>query len=493
MATIIDEITAQNVGPVEHLSLPVPAGGGVIEITGRNGAGKSELIDAVGALAGGKCDVTRRDGTQEGKLSGMGVTIRFRGRVSRSGELEAESLEGKLSPADLVDPKLKTPEAADERRIKALLQLAGVEADATLFHELVGGQAEFERLVTPSAIETDDLILMASRIKRDIEGKARAAEATAENAKARSDAARKAVESIDLEVPDDQATLQAALEQAIAADAKLKADAEARQTAIDKAATARAYLSDAEAEYSGPTVDQAKQEVDAATRERDAADRAFEEAKQRLEAARVRYNLARSDLQTAEGHANTIASWRTQIDAAANVQPVDPAELAAARDSVVKAREAVERGAVVRNAKAQLKAAEASREEARQSQQQAEFLRSCAKGTDDVLSSQVGKLNCPLTVKTIDGKTRLVLQTGRGETFYSDLSHGERWTIALDIAIAAVGERGLIPVQQEAWESLDYEHQVQIDKQCRAAKVWLVTARASRKGESNELRAEVFS
>ena len=116
--------------------------------------------------------------------------------------------------------------------------------------------------------------------------------------------------------------------------------------------------------------------------------------------------------------------------------------------------------------------------------QEAIDLRAKAKQTDEVLSEIVSTLSgCPLTV--IEG--RLSTQTKRGPTFYADLSMGERWRIALEIAIAAVGEGGLLVIPQEAWEGLDPQNREAIAKQAKAARVVILTAECY----DSELSAEM--
>ena len=83
---------------------------------------------------------------------------------------------------------------------------------------------------------------------------------------------------------------------------------------------------------------------------------------------------------------------------------------------------------------------------------------------------------------------RLVTDTARGVTFYSELSMGERWRIALDLAADQVGEGGIIVVPQEAYESLDPQARDAIHKHAVARRVVVLTAEATDGG----LRAEVY-
>ena len=163
MSTAIEEITITNVGPIERASFPFIREGGVIVLRGPQGAGKSITLDALNAAATGKGRVPVKDGELRGEVNAFGVTMTIGKSTRRSGEPEVVSLEGKLSAADLVDPGIAAPEAADARRIKALIQLANVKPSAELFHKLIqGGREEFEKLVTPATLESDDLVVMAA-------------------------------------------------------------------------------------------------------------------------------------------------------------------------------------------------------------------------------------------------------------------------------------------------------------------------------------------
>ncbi|MEQ1891052.1 MAG: hypothetical protein ABL998_00800, partial [Planctomycetota bacterium] len=68
-----------------------------------------------------------------------------------------------------------------------------------------------------------------------------------------------------------------------------------------------------------------------------------------------------------------------------------------------------------------------------------------------------------------------------------ELSHGERWTIALDVGIDAVGENGLLSIAQEAWEGLDIAHRQQIAEHARRRKAVVLTAEATMSDLSTEV------
>ena len=97
----------------------------------------------------------------------------------------------------------------------------------------------------------------------------------------------------------------------------------------------------------------------------------------------------------------------------------------------------------------------------------------------------VARSGSPLRVEA----GRLVLDTHRGATYFADLSHGERWKIALDIGIDAVGENGVLTIPQEAYESLDPVNRRSIAEHVYGRGVVIITAEAS---EDEVLTAEVF-
>ena len=70
-----NEVAIKNIGPIESLRLPVTPGK-ITVLTGANGAGKSQALDAVDALATGRKKLANRDGTTGGVAAGYGVRIK---------------------------------------------------------------------------------------------------------------------------------------------------------------------------------------------------------------------------------------------------------------------------------------------------------------------------------------------------------------------------------------------------------------------------------
>jgi hypothetical protein len=180
----------------------------------------------------------------------------------------------------------------------------------------------------------------------------------------------------------------------------------------------------------------------------------------------------------------TLASWRAAIEAAADVEPIAPELLQQAADDVTAAREALERAAVVRESIKHLSEVEQHMRAAAEHRQKADWLRDAGKATDDVLSDLVGRLGVALRVS---GGRLVTDHPVRGETFYSELSMGERTKMALTIATDAVGPNGVIVVAQEFWEGLDPDNRRMVAEHMLEAGVVGITAEAA----LGELRAEV--
>ena len=212
-----NDITLQNVGAISHAVVPLSEEGGVTVFRGRNGCGKSIGLDTISALASGRGKLPPlRDGQKTGLVSGFGSRIDLRLAGSRRGggkpELVVESIEGKFSISDLVNPNIQDPKAADKARLKALITLLGVDATPDLFVPLFESREDFDKNVSKSSTDTTDPILMAERVKRDIEEKARIEEDRARRAFAEHDAMTVGAEYDPADIIDDMTAYYAELD-----------------------------------------------------------------------------------------------------------------------------------------------------------------------------------------------------------------------------------------------------------------------------------------
>lgn len=485
-------IQLENIGPIARASFPYLPEGGLIVLRGPQGAGKTISLGALESAVTGKGRPPIKNGERFGRVEAFGVTMVVAKSTQRSGEPEVSVLDGRLSVADLVDPGIKSADAADSHRIKALVSIAGIKPSAELFYPLAGSREEFEAVVSPKATEGDDLVASAERIKREFEAAARKEEDRAEHAEGRARGAREAAAGVDAGAQCDPDALQADLEAAIRVETGLKSQHAAHEKAALVARQAQDQLEDAEAGYQGLTLTQAltleaeaKNAASAAEQAVRAAEEALTRARSQHEAARVALSTAITGRKTAEQHESMVKQWRDQIGA--SIPPDAPAnQIADAGKKVAAARQAVEQGALIRKARQHLTDAEQHGETGAAHRRKAMQLREAAKGIDKVLSDAVAQTGSPLRVEN----ARLVLDTPAGKKLFAELSDGERWMLALDIAIDAIGERGFIPIPQWAWGELQPANKKAVARHLRERGVTGYTAEAT---DDEGLTAEVFS
>ena len=490
-----EKIEVTNIGPIEHVPIPIPAGGGVVVLRGANGAGKTVAIEAVESLVSGKGNVPRRDGTKRGSVEWGDAIMSVSSRNTRKGELEVSSLAGRMDIAEFVDPRMKDPVAGDSRRIKALVNLMGIEPRLDLFDDhLANGE---NRIFSPDseacdkAMAEQDLVGLVATIKREIEVEARAAEKQSDRAVGQHKAAMDSIGDINLAAPSDSDELQAELESAIQAESKILERASSAAGQLKAAAEAREKLEAIDVDHTGPTVAEAETFLEESARafhdQKQIVDNIkgqLAEAEQQLDKSNLEFEHRTALLSAAKKHEATTASWRQSIEESQGVAMPPHADLDAAAGRVQGAREALENGAMVRKAKEQSEAAKVYKQEARDAGKKAEQLRDAAKSCESVLSDAVSEASDLLWVD--DG--RLMLKTDRGETYFDELSHGERWKVALDIAIERVGSGGIIPVVQEAWEGLQPLNRKRIAEQVKRYGVTILTAEC----DDGALRAEAI-
>ena len=484
-------IEIKDIGPVSNITIAVPDNGGICVLKGRNGTGKSRSLDAIEATISGRGKLNVRDGALRGEVSAFGAKITVGRSTLRSGELEVVSLEGRMSVAELVDPQIKSPDAADAKRIKALIQVSGSSTPTVEeFYDIVGGREEFDLHVGANAAAADDYVQMADRIKRALESSARKQEDAAENLEGR---ARGVLEqsAAPINVEMDASVLQSQLEASVKTLQSLQSqrDEHYRQVGKDKATrekitklresagvldleglTAEAKERRSIREEWESTIEKIRNELTAAQDQLAHSTREESEAIRKLEST---LNVSNSIEQLE----STLASEMTA--------DIDEDDLANATEAVLESRRAIENGALARQAVEKRKQAEGHAAEAGKLRKKAASLRVAAQETDGVLSRLVGQ-SCSL-LRVEHG--RLVLGTRRGTTYYADLSHGERWKVALDIAIHALGENGVLVIPQDAWEGLDQIARSEIANHLAERGVVAITAEC---GLQEKIVAETF-
>lgn len=495
------DVLIENIGPIEHLAFPAPPGS-IVVLRGCNGVGKSQALAAVDALTTGNSKLSGRDGTTGGTARGFGVKIAVgRGGANRrSGDLVVESIEDRLNIADLVDPGLKDPVAADGRRIRALVQLSGVTPSLSLFEGLLG-EGRLVALVPEEAAQASDLVDMAARVKRALEAHARKKEDEATGLRRDAEAKVATTQGIDLTAPSDRAELQQAVTDATTKWATLR---QQRETGLRDVAMHRENLQALEearrAVAECPTVEECQRKVKGADEAVAKSAEQVEQLKRDLATAEANHRTfkaaaasSRQLLETTRTQRQTLESLETVVNSPAAVFPTE-AEVAEAFEAKRLASTAVETGVRVRDAQAQLVAADLVKEKADEAAEAAEELRDAARGTEDVLSRIVAEMGGAFKV---DSDLRLVVPgTERGEEYFSELSHGERWKLAISVAIAAFqksGKPGLLALPQESWEGLDGRNRQLILEAIDGTDISIITAEADHESEpSDEIEAKVY-
>jgi ABC-type cobalamin/Fe3+-siderophores transport system ATPase subunit len=444
------EVTAENPGPIQgiHFVCDSP---GVWVVSAPNGAGKSYLMDTIQKAAAGEGKIGVRDGETKGFIEVGGARVTFGRQTRHGGEFQILNLEGRFNLKTLVDPGVVSAEAADKRRIATLVQIAGVVGDPALFkaHEAFADYDE----VCDAEITRRDLVEMAGKVKARYEKAAREVAENASAAKTKATTLMAAASDLPMDAETDAEKLQAAYD--TARDTLVKAESQVEQYGKQKEAMREAQdaLEAEEKAYDGPTVEAANAEFDASLERQSQIGKQIALLQQQLEVVKEKTNTANERLKAAKEHQKVVES-ATRVIKAGTIVPPTAADVAGLSAAKQISSDNLELGVKVREAKKNLDEGKELQKQAEDLERKSERLRESAKATEDVLSAAISSAR--FRVKVVDGVTRVVVDHSRGaDTFYHELSHGEKWHIAIDEGADRVGEGGLLPLDQEGWEGID--------------------------------------
>lgn len=489
------EISAENLGPIAEAHFEL-SGHGVTVLSGPNGSGKTTLLNAVQAGAVGKGKLPLRDAQRRGKVNAFGATITLGKSCRHSGAFEVTHLEGRFSLAELVDPGFKSEESADQARIKAIVQLTGVEADPHKFrsHDAF---ADFDEVVKSESLETNDLVEMARRVKSDYEKRARELEGYAETEDTRAQGCDPP-EELDLDAECNDEVLTEAYNHARDWVQELRRDRKEWDRAKVAKDDAEQRLRNADEAYTGPTAAEADAALSEAQRRVAEKQERMEELRKQLEKAETELDAAidkataaQVAMEAAHHYEESVASCR-EIIAAFDCRTNPSTEtIEAAEAEETQARASQQQGQRIRDAIKKRAEAVDHRDKAAHWRHTAERYREAAKATDEVLSQTI---KCDALRIESDGvSARLRTDTQRGPTNFHDLSEGERWKIAIDLGADNVGEDGLLVIPQDAWEGLDIDNRRLVHQHAIERSVYVLTAEATREDDaSRELVASHF-
>lgn len=322
---------------------------------------------------------------------------------------------------------------------------------------------------------SDDPVVLAGQVKRALEAEARRWEKVSEEARAETTVLMREVgevpkseEAIWLRAVHQPDVLRAEAERDVAEALAKVRELEARQEVAAKQAEQIAAAKKRLAELEGGDLVTADR-IDGEIAELDEKIRKLEQA---LAAARERRSQLVRRRQEAARLQQQIAELRKIVSQ--HIVLVSDAEIETAKANLETARGNLDVIVQLIRKAALSQRLEASRQRAAEANNKAEVYRDAAHATDEVLSGLVAKVTKRLRVEA----GRLVCDTERGTEPFGELSLGERWRIALEIAVEQLGRGGLVTVPQEAWEALDPINRKEIAALAHDLGVVILTAEA---------------
>lgn len=482
-----EKITLENVGPVSRLEIDL-GDPGITILSGPNGSGKTTSLEGIQKTAVGKGRIPVKDGERSGSIEMPGAKVTICSNTRHvGGKCTIVNLEDQFNLGDLVDPGLKSADAADARRIKALVGLTGVKADLSMF-----GPDEFPDIDKVVIAEIDDLVEMAAIVKRGYESMARDAEKNAHAESTKAKTLESTLEEIDPnEKPLPIEAARGLHQHAVISLATIKERFESQERAETIKVAAKKQFDEAVHNYTKPSFESLEKESsDAAKAEGKARVKVdqlrakLDDAVGLLEVCENRCNKATDAMVEAKQHEDMLESFRNVFDTPIE-NPVDKGQLdKEAADVFSREKQLDIAKTYARNVEVKLVVSDHKGLMFALEKNAAKY-RIAASLTDDVISNAI---DCKhLRVETKDGNTRLVVNHKRGDsTWFGDLSEGERWVIAIDIALEQpvftdLGEqKAIVVIPQHAWESLDINARNSISEHAVERGIHILTAEASR-------------
>jgi energy-coupling factor transporter ATP-binding protein EcfA2 len=471
-------VEISSVGAISHLEFDLPSDDGGIKVfMGESGAGKSTAIRAINGLLGGDTSsLVKSDDAERGEIVGLGRSVKIGSRKSTSGETEVPHLLDRLDVGLLVDPGIAKAESRTQHRIKALVSLGGVTMTP---RELLGdAAAELAEYVDMDAAKRcSDPVEMAACIAKSLNAEALSTERDSDRKATLAGAKR--VEAGDVEELaeiGDHSELAGKYRQAMEAVSKASNQKTAYDSNVASNKQVEEQLAKLKASYAGPDY----QSLESAVQTNQTV---VDGLRARLAAAEQSLANAKSDLRIANEHRNQIARLEAaKVDVGLPVEDDTIVMLQNQADAAMRRLESFQD--VSRRAGA-LDESKVLQNEAAELSERAEKLRKAAKQV--MVDVQKALPEGPIQV---DDKGVLVVQHGKRKkpVPYDDLSDGERWSIAMQYAIKAVGSGGVVPLRQEAFQALSPSLKQMVAEQAKEARIWIVTAQVS----GGPLRVEDF-
>jgi hypothetical protein len=263
-----EKLIVEGIGPIASRSVFDVSGPGTHVIVGRNGRGKSTILNVVNALAGSKPKLTVNDGADEGVARAFGRELRITLRRDLSGNLELGSIDPDLDPSVIVDPGIQDPEAADRMRARTFGSIGrvrpNVEAFRATLSQLLPADVDFESLASARVHEADSIVEQARLLKLDAEKVALASEREAVTLDDQARALAHSVAEFSPDEPHDEYELAQAYEATVRASAAAESERRVALKRRDEVAAAKAKLEAAAAARGGASREDAAAMLSAA-------------------------------------------------------------------------------------------------------------------------------------------------------------------------------------------------------------------------------------
>jgi ABC-type cobalamin/Fe3+-siderophores transport system ATPase subunit len=471
-------VAIEKVGAISSIEFDLPSdSGGVKVFLGTSGSGKTTAIRCLNGLLGGDTSsLVKSDDAEKGEIHGLGRSVKIGSRKSTSGETEVPHLLDRLDVGLLVDPGIAKAESRTQHRIKALVSLGNVTMTP---RELLGDSASelIQYIDMDAAKRASDPVEMAAIMAKSLNAEALATERDSDRKSTLAGAKRVEAGDVDqLSEIGDHSELAGKYRQAMEAVTKASNQKTAYESNIASNKQVDEQLAQLRASYSGPDY----QTLETAVQTNQTV---VDGLRARLAAAEASLKNAKDDLKTANDHRNQIARLEAaKVDVGL---PVDDNAIVMLQKQADEAMRRLEGFQDTSRRKNALDESKSLQNEAAELSVKAEKLRKAAKQV--MVDVQKALPEGPIQV---DDKGVLVVQHGKRKkpVPYDDLSDGERWSVAMQYAVKAVGEGGVVPLRQESWQALDPNLRKAVAKQARDSRIWIVTAQVS----EGPLRVEDF-
>lgn len=473
-----EQFEIRNVNGVAELKVALD-GPGVYVARGPNGSGKTSTLEALKAASGDKsAKAEPSDGAREGTVTMRGGVLLSVGQKRKSNGLPAVSLVSAGALGMLIDPGLKDADLAARSRLKALLALLPMPADADALKELTGGShvllSEFAAWLQQEGRPVDALEL-ADMVRRRANDLALQSERDAAAAAGTVSELGELIRGLG-----DVYVNEGPLSQAVRAEQ----EAEVRAAQLTVGAKGRLDLEHQQAA------------IRATLGERPDTTRAKEKAvgiKQALAGFEMKVEQCRIELRQAMANLVHVEEAQKAYDAQSEIlrRPLTgptPEEAAAANVEAQNCRARTARARVFDQAMTYRERMKKAEELNRNAAETGKRLRAIAQGTADVLGRLLQKRGVPgLTIQEgrlmkVEPPTADMPIPGLRD-FDTRLSFGERVRASLEVALAGIhvpaGALPVLPLEPTFWLALDAAHKAEVNTIARERGVCLVTEEPS--------------